>query len=319
MDVIFEIVVELFRLPFTVKVLLLLRSRMLKRAIFICILLEPGTFAVAYGQSNSQGVPVEVVATAFEYVPRSTTVVHSGHSYTNCSGNTSYFARFNGYGNSGFVSGSADTSTNCKTTLSPPTETTVNTYLRVNYTIVEGERALYLLSCTQRWKPTRRERMVAGLAAGVAGSTGASNDASGKIEQNAAGTWSECPAFAIGGKYALTVRNTSDARLEGAARSKPFKLDYLSSAALSVAKTDSGQSPQAQAVGTLERAKVHVTSSPSGGEIYVDGKFFGNAPSDITLAAGEHVVKVTIAGREWSRSIEISAGEITVHADLADK
>jgi hypothetical protein len=75
------------------------------------------------------------------------------------------------------------------------------------------------------------------------------------------------------------------------------------------------QQPQAQAVGT---ATVHVTSTPSGGEIYVDGKFFGNTPSDITLTVGEHVFKVTFGAKEWSRSVQVTSGEIRVHAEMAD-
>jgi len=67
-------------------------------------------------------------------------------------------------------------------------------------------------------------------------------------------------------------------------------------------------------------AKVHITSSPSGGEIYVDGKFVGNTPSDITIAAGEHLVKVTSGGKEWSRTIHITSGEVSLHAEIpADK
>jgi len=64
------------------------------------------------------------------------------------------------------------------------------------------------------------------------------------------------------------------------------------------------------------QATVHFTSSPSGGEIYVDGKFVGNTPSDITIAAGEHIVKVTTSGKEWSRSIQITSGEISLHAEI---
>jgi hypothetical protein len=64
------------------------------------------------------------------------------------------------------------------------------------------------------------------------------------------------------------------------------------------------------------QATVHLTSSPSGGEIYVDGKFVGNTPSDITLPTGEHVVKVTIGGKEWSRSIQITSGEVSLHAEI---
>ena len=67
-------------------------------------------------------------------------------------------------------------------------------------------------------------------------------------------------------------------------------------------------------------ATVHITSSPTGGEIYVDGKFVGNTPSDITIAAGEHIVKVTIGGKEWSRPIQITSGEISLNAEIpADK
>jgi hypothetical protein len=66
-------------------------------------------------------------------------------------------------------------------------------------------------------------------------------------------------------------------------------------------------------------AKVHITSSPAGGEIYIDGKFFGNTPSDITLATGERVVKITKRGKAWSRSLEIAPGDITLHADLTGR
>jgi hypothetical protein len=230
-------------------------------------------------------------------------------------GSTSYFGRFTGYGDSGFVSGTAETNTSCKTTFSPPTETTLTTYLRVNYTIAKGEHALYLLSCTQRWKLTRKERVLAGIAGGIAGGSGGSTDAADKIEQKAAGTWSDCPAFAVGSSYLLTVRSTSDARLEGTAGGKPAKLDYLSSAELSA---QNPQPPPPESV-TAAEARVHVTSTPSGGEIYVDGKFFGNTPSDITLTVGEHIVKVIIDGKEWSRSVQITTGEIRLHAEIAEK
>jgi len=209
---------------------------MLKPATLICLLLIP------LWQTNCQVQPnkdaVVIVATASEYVPRSTTVSRPGHSYTNCMGSTSYFGRFSGYGDSGSISGTAESNTVCKATFSPPTEATLTTYLRVNYTIAKGEHALYLLSCTQRWKLTRKERVLAGLAGGIAGGSGGSTDAADKIEQKAVGTWSDCPAFAIGGQYGLTLRSTSDARLESAAGGKPIKLDYLSSATLSEAKAE---------------------------------------------------------------------------------
>lgn len=267
-------------------------------------------------QPNKGGVPVEVVATASEYVPRSTTISHPGHSYTNCLGSTSYFGEFHSYGDFGSFSGTAETNTHCSTTFSPPVESMLTTYLRVNYTIAKSEAALFLFSCTQRRKPTFGESIAIGQAAGRGDQAGVA-----EARERATGKWSECPATAIGSKYTFALHNASDARLTGTAGGKPIKLEYLSSAALPVVSTSQpAPSPQSQTASIPPReAKVHVTSSPTGGEIYVDGKFFGNAPSDITLAAGEHLVKVTIGGKEWSRVVQITTGEIHVHAEMAEK
>src|ERR1700722_19187919 len=68
-----------------------------------------------------------------------------------------------------------------------------------------------------------------------------------------------------------------------------------------------------------EKTKVYVTSTPDGGEVYVDGKFRGNAPSYILLSAGEHVVKVVLRQKEWTRTIEITGGEIHIQADLVEE
>jgi hypothetical protein len=73
--------------------------------------------------------------------------------------------------------------------------------------------------------------------------------------------------------------------------------------------------PRQTAVATSQ-AKVHITSSPSGGEIYVDGKFHGNTPSDITLPVGEHSIKVLVNGREWSRTVQITSGDISIQAEF---
>jgi len=54
----------------------------------------------------------------------------------------------------------------------------------------------------------------------------------GTAQKKDAGTWSYCPAFGIGAQYTLTIRSTSDARLESSFGEKPIKLEYLSSAAL---------------------------------------------------------------------------------------
>jgi hypothetical protein len=291
---------------------------MLRSTVLICAMLALQWNSPAQAQANREAVRVQIVATASEYIPRSTTVSHPGHSYTNCMGSTSYFGRFSSYGDSGSFSGTADTDSRCSTTFSPPTETTLTTYRRVNYTIAKSDQALYLLSCTQTWKPTAKERVLLGVMGGLEAGSGNNSGNSDKVAAHAKGKWSECPAFSIGVQYTLTVRNTSDARLEGGS-GKPSKLEYLSSAPLPEPTAESAPTRQSQAANTpLREAKVHVTSSPSGGEIYIDGKFFGNTPSDITLTLGEHVVKVTLSGKEWSRTVQITAGAIRLHAEMAE-
>jgi len=290
---------------------------MLRTAAVIFALTVPLADLDAQAQVAKDGVTVEVVATASEYIPRSTTISHPGHSYTNCMGSTSYFGRFQSYGDSGSISGTAETDTHCRTTFSPPTESTLTTYHRVNYTIAKGDQALYLLSCTQTWKPTAKERVLLGIMGAAEGGSGSNSGATDRAAANAKGKWSECPAFGIGGRYTLTVRSTSDARLGSRLGEKPVKLEYLSSATVPVLASQPERPSQAQALGPAGAARVHITSSPSGGEIYIDGKFFGNTPSDITLAVGEHSVKVTLGGKEWTRSVQITAGEVRVHAEMA--
>jgi len=98
---------------------------------------------------------------------------------------------------------------------------------------------------------------------------------------------------------------------------KPAKLDYVSSVALPLPNNQPAPPAQAQTTSNPERAKVHITSTPTGAEIFIDGKFFGNTPSDLTLPTGEHGVRVTLGGKEWSRSVQITSGEISIHSDLS--
>jgi hypothetical protein len=65
-------------------------------------------------------------------------------------------------------------------------------------------------------------------------------------------------------------------------------------------------------------AKVMVSSEPTGGDIYVDGNFMGNAPSLIGLPAGSHTVRVEAKGHTpWSRTVSVTAGsKITLQAVL---
>src|SRR6266404_6527106 len=171
------------------------REPMHKLTLFIPALLLAQTYAPARAQTSTKGVPVEIVATATEYVPRTTTVSRPGHSYTDCSGTTSYFGRFDA--DTGRVSGTADTNTRCSTTFTPPSESTLTTYRRVNYTIAKDEHTLYLLSCTQNWRLSPMQSLIIGHAEAE------------KAEASGMGQWTRCPAFSIGTAYTLRVRNAS--------------------------------------------------------------------------------------------------------------
>ena len=59
-------------------------------------------------------------------------------------------------------------------------------------------------------------------------------------------------------------------------------------------------------------------SDPQGADIYVDGKFAGNTPSTLTLAAGSHEIRVEAARfKPWTRTLETTAGsKVTIRAPL---
>jgi len=65
-------------------------------------------------------------------------------------------------------------------------------------------------------------------------------------------------------------------------------------------------------------ACVTFVSEPQGADIYVDGKFMGNTPSMIILAAGSHELRVEAERfTPWSRTLETSAGNnVTIRATL---
>src|SRR5436309_544123 len=83
--------------------------------------------------------------------------------------------------------------------------------------------------------------------------------------------------------------------------------------------TASGQAStdKARAASEAQGATVRITSSPSSGEIYIDGQYFGNTPSQVRLTTGEHTVRVMLGTKEWLRRVQITSGEITVHAQMS--
>jgi hypothetical protein len=67
-----------------------------------------------------------------------------------------------------------------------------------------------------------------------------------------------------------------------------------------------------------ELSTLLVKSTPDGAEITIDGKYVGSTPSTLTLAPGEHSIKVEKPGfKLWERPMTVGAGgTLTVDATL---
>ncbi|MGB8521560.1 MAG: PEGA domain-containing protein [Candidatus Acidiferrales bacterium] len=61
-----------------------------------------------------------------------------------------------------------------------------------------------------------------------------------------------------------------------------------------------------------------LSSETAGAEIYIDGKFVGDTPSTISLAAGTHQIAIKAGGKkDWKREIEVMKGsQVTLHPVL---
>lgn len=67
-----------------------------------------------------------------------------------------------------------------------------------------------------------------------------------------------------------------------------------------------------------EKVRCNFSSTPSGADITVDGKYVGNTPSEISVSTGTHVVVLSVPGfAEWKRELTVLSGsELTVSAVL---
>ena len=60
---------------------------------------------------------------------------------------------------------------------------------------------------------------------------------------------------------------------------------------------------------------VVINSDPPGADIYLDGKFIGQTPSTVHLAAGAHHMEMKLNGQTWERDLEmLKNSQLTLHA-----
>jgi len=67
-----------------------------------------------------------------------------------------------------------------------------------------------------------------------------------------------------------------------------------------------------------EKGRLQVVSSVPDAEVYIDGKFVGNAPSIVPLLAGEHTVEVKASKfADWKRTVSVTDGsDLNIKAAL---
>lgn len=67
-----------------------------------------------------------------------------------------------------------------------------------------------------------------------------------------------------------------------------------------------------------DKGRLQVASSVPDAEVYIDGKFVGNAPSTVPLAAGDHIVEVKASKFvDWKRTVSVTDGsDLNVKAAL---
>jgi PEGA domain len=61
----------------------------------------------------------------------------------------------------------------------------------------------------------------------------------------------------------------------------------------------------------------HISSTPAGADIQVDGAYVGATPADIDLTCCWHDVSIIKPGREpWTRRVRITGGHVTINVQL---
>jgi hypothetical protein len=89
---------------------------------------------------------------------------------------------------------------------------------------------------------------------------------------------------------------------------------------LDQAKFQSGKGGAAPSAVSAAVAEIEIASTPSGGDIELDGKFVGSTPSTITAGSGEHEITIRKSGfAVWTKNIILSTGHVNLNAELTSE
>jgi PEGA domain len=125
--------------------------------------------------------------------------------------------------------------------------------------------------------------------------------------------WSRCSRLPVGemfeahkAKGGITV---SYPDLHGKERKQLYQVT------VSVPEPGSGGAAPASAGSASETVAENVpcnfSSTPSGADIAIDGKYVGNTPSEIGLSLGMHIIVITLSGfDQWKRELTVAADSV---------
>lgn len=75
--------------------------------------------------------------------------------------------------------------------------------------------------------------------------------------------------------------------------------------------------PASTAPVTTTSALLDISSTPTGADIEIDGKFVGSTPSSVSVAPGDHDVVVKKTGfTAWQKKVSVSSGHVNLAAEL---
>jgi len=79
--------------------------------------------------------------------------------------------------------------------------------------------------------------------------------------------------------------------------------------AASTSAQPSNDAAQSAIPAPASTGSIAIQSTPDGAEVYADNAFIGNTPATLKLSAGQHTIRVSLAGyRDWSRDITVQGG-----------
>ena len=69
----------------------------------------------------------------------------------------------------------------------------------------------------------------------------------------------------------------------------------------------------------MEKGIIHLTTTPSGAGIFLNGRFVGQTPATLRLVPGRHTIRLSLDNaKSWQEDIEVLEGsEVTLQIDLS--